>query len=159
MKVWIYKSHLYLIPIIHVSPKSRVRRRQKLLPDSDGESLENEENEEFIATVDALKLIRDPQSNTLAPPDVEKLVWDRISGFVHTPYPLSRLLIVFSYPSALKDHVHGTKGYIPRDIAKTLEKNPALVQKAVETFYTRDAIQLRVSYSTVFPKQPKLSIY
>jgi hypothetical protein len=82
-KVWIHRSRLHLIPIVHVSPKSSVRRRQKLSPDSDGESLENEENDEFIATVDALKLVRDPQSDTLAPPDVEKLVWDRISGFVH----------------------------------------------------------------------------
>jgi hypothetical protein len=55
--------------------------------------------------------------------------------------------------------VHITKGYIPQDIAKALVENPPLVQRAVETFYTRDAIQLRVSYSTFFPKRPELSIY
>ena len=84
LKVWIHGSRLHLIPIVHVSPKSSARRRQKLSPDSDGESLENEENDEFIAPLDALKLVRDPQRDTLAPPDVEKLVWGRISGFVHS---------------------------------------------------------------------------
>jgi hypothetical protein len=48
------------------------------------------------------------------------------------------------YPVATRNHVHVTKAYIPADIAKTLVKHPLLVQKAVETFYTRDAIQLRV---------------
>ena len=43
------------------------------------------------------------------------------------------------------NHVHNTKAHIPVDIAKALAINPSLVQKAVETFYTRDAIQLRVS--------------
>lgn len=41
--------------------------------------------------------------------------------------------------------MHTTKGYVPVDIAKALLANPSLVQKAVEAFYTRDAIQLRVS--------------
>ena len=42
------------------------------------------------------------------------------------------------------------KAWIPVDIAKALAANPSLVQKAVETFYTRDAIQLRVC-SLVLP--------
>ena len=52
--------------------------------------------------------------------------------------------LYFSYPSSLTQHVHVTKAYLPIDIAKALSINPSLVQKAVETFYTRDAIQLRV---------------
>lgn len=48
------------------------------------------------------------------------------------------------YPVAARNHIHAAKAYIPADIAKALVKNPLLVQKAVETFYTRDAIQLRV---------------
>lgn len=40
--------------------------------------------------------------------------------------------------------MHITKAYIPSDIAKSLVKYPLLIQKAVETFYTRDAVQLRV---------------
>jgi hypothetical protein len=49
------------------------------------------------------------------------------------------------YPTASKSHVHTTKAYIPVDIARALSANPTLVQKPIETFYTRDAIQLRVS--------------
>ena len=40
--------------------------------------------------------------------------------------------------------MHITKAYLPVDVAKALAVNPLLVQKAVETFYTRDALQLRV---------------
>lgn len=56
-----------------------------------------------------------------------------------------------SYPDAIKEHVHVTKVYIPEDVAKALKANPLLVQRAVETFYTRDAIQLRVSFMEIFP--------
>jgi hypothetical protein len=51
------------------------------------------------------------------------------------------------YPSSLSHHVHKAKVYLPVDIAKALSVNPALVQKATEIFYTRDAIQLRVRNS------------
>lgn len=50
----------------------------------------------------------------------------------------------FRYPSAARQHVHVTKAYLPLDIAKALSKERSLVQKAIETFYTRDAVQLRV---------------
>ena len=50
-----------------------------------------------------------------------------------------------SYPAAAASHVHTTKAYLPLDIARALSIDPSLVQKPVETFYTRDAIQLRVS--------------
>jgi len=43
-----------------------------------------------------------------------------------------------------------TRAYIPMDIAKALLAEPYLVQKAVETFYTRDAIQLRVSRRYIY---------
>lgn len=49
-----------------------------------------------------------------------------------------------SYPASLKNHVHVTKAHLPIDIVKALSVYPSLVQKAVEAFYTRDAIQLRV---------------
>jgi hypothetical protein len=48
------------------------------------------------------------------------------------------------YPPAARDHIHVTKAHLPIDIARALSVNPSLIQKAVETFYTRDAIQLRV---------------
>lgn len=52
---------------------------------------------------------------------------------------------LYRYPMAAKQHIHRTKVYLPQDIALALYKDPSLVQKAVETFYTRDAIQMRVS--------------
>ena len=55
------------------------------------------------------------------------------------------LIVLFSrYPSAARQHVHVTKAYLPLEIAKALAVDPSLVQKPVETFYTRDALQLRV---------------
>lgn len=60
--------------------------------------------------------------------------------------------ISHSYPEAAKQHIHRTKAFLPVDIAKALAVDPTLVQKPVETFYTRDALQLRVRIllSTVF---------
>ncbi|KAF8971494.1 SGT1 protein-domain-containing protein [Flammula alnicola] len=139
-RVWIYNSHLHLIPLSHISPTSRKRRHRKLpgAADSDDEDGTAGDDDTFIAVEDAVKFVRDSSLDTLAPPDVEKIIWQRIAG----------------YPAAAKNHVHVTKAYIPIDVARTLTVNPSLVQKAVETFYTRDAIQLRGtphdSFSTQF---------
>ncbi|PFH49193.1 hypothetical protein AMATHDRAFT_81409 [Amanita thiersii Skay4041] len=132
-RVWIYKSRLHLVPLSHVSPRSKRRRRRKLLglAESDDDDDDNQdEGNEWIATDDAVKLVRDPKHDTLAPEAVEKTVWQRISG----------------YPAALNDHVHTSQAWIPFDIARALSANPALVQRAVETFYTRDSIQLRAAH-------------
>jgi hypothetical protein len=51
-----------------------------------------------------------------------------------------------SYPHAAKQHIHTTLAHVPLDVARALSVNPSLVQKPVESFYTRDALQLRVSY-------------
>lgn len=50
------------------------------------------------------------------------------------------------YPGTLSQHTHLTKAFIPSDIALALTQDPALVQRAVETFYTRDAQQLRSAH-------------
>jgi SGT1 protein len=80
------------------------------------------------------------------------------SEYLGKPKPLSRkfLLIFIRYPAAARSHIHVTKAYIPADIAKALVKHPLLVQKAVETFYTRDAIQLRVR---LYMCNPESSFY
>lgn len=54
------------------------------------------------------------------------------------------------YPASVESHVHVTKAYLPIDIVKSLSVYPSLVQKAVEAFYTRDAIQLRVRSITIY---------
>ena len=71
---------------------------------------------------------------------MEAHLWVRIGPYA-TPHLLTCLP---SYPAASRQHMHITKAYLPADVAKVLAVNPLLVQKAVETFYTRDALQLRV---------------
>ena len=84
LQVWLYESHLHLIPLAHVSPPSKHRRRRKLpgAPDSDDENDLNTglEEDDWIAVDDALTTLRDPALDTLAPPEVESIVWQRISG-------------------------------------------------------------------------------
>ncbi|PPQ69622.1 hypothetical protein CVT25_013705 [Psilocybe cyanescens] len=140
-RVWIYNSHLHLIPLSHISPPSRKRHRRKLpgAADSDNEDAEHGDDDIYLAVEDAIKIVRNTLTETVAPPAVEKIVWERISG----------------YPDAAKAHLHITKAYLPIDIAKALVANPSLVQKAVETFYTRDSIQLRAAHRmSRFPPTP-----
>ena len=65
---------------------------------------------------------------------MEAHLWVRIGPYA-TPHLLTCLP---SYPAASRQHMHITKAYLPADVAKALAVNPLLVQKAVETFYTRD---------------------
>ncbi|TFK76805.1 hypothetical protein BDN72DRAFT_754724 [Pluteus cervinus] len=132
-RVWIYGYRLHLIPISYVSSPSRQRRRRKLpgAPDSDDEDFtENNVDDDYLELEDAVKFLRDPQTNTNAPPEVEQVVWKRIE----------------KYPAAAREHIHYTKAYIPKDVAKVLSVQPSLIQQAVETFYTRDALQLRAAH-------------
>ena len=51
------------------------------------------------------------------------------------------------YPATSQQHMHVARAYVPEDVAKALAVSPLLVQKAVETFYTRDGLQLRVRFT------------
>ncbi|KAG7099520.1 hypothetical protein E1B28_001363 [Marasmius oreades] len=126
-RVWIYNSQFHLIDLKHVSPPSKFPRVHRSAHDSDDEG---GAIEDFLAVDDALKLLRDPLTNTTAPPEVASLVWQRVAH----------------YPSAARSHVHFAKAYIPEDVARALHADAPLVQKAVEAFYTRDAMQLRVAH-------------
>ncbi|KAJ8084332.1 hypothetical protein PM082_003101 [Marasmius tenuissimus] len=126
-RVWIYNSQLHLIDLTHVSAPSKVHRKRRIAQHSDDE---DEDAEDVLVVEDALKLLRDPILDTSAPPAVRSIVWQRIS----------------QYPSAARQHVHFTKAYLPQDIVKALYVDPSLIQKAVEAFYTRDAIQLRAAH-------------
>ncbi|KAI0724281.1 SGT1 protein-domain-containing protein [Cerioporus squamosus] len=141
-RVWIHNSRLHLVPLSHVSPPSSKPRRRKYIPhreSDDEDKLENEEEGDFITATDAVRLVRDPLMDTAAPQNVQDVVWKRISG----------------YPAASRQHMHVTKAYLPVDVAKALAANPPLVQKAVETFYTRDALQLRAAQKMArFPPEP-----
>ncbi|KAG2156499.1 SGT1-domain-containing protein [Suillus bovinus] len=125
-RVWIYSGILHLIPLQHISAPSKPKRR-RIFPGSkdcdDEDDIVGDDLEEYLAIDDALKLVRDATLETRAPRT-------RTSR----------------YPAAAKSHVHITKAYIPLDIARALSVDPSLVQKPVETFYTRDAVQLRAAH-------------
>lgn len=134
---------MHLIPLSHVSPPSKPRKRLRIpggKAHEDEDHLAADEEDEYIAIEDALPLVRDASVDTLAPKAVEDTVWQRISG----------------YPSTARNHVHMTMAYLPTDIARALIVDPSLIQKPIETFYTRDAIQLRVSAGYCFGLVPCL---
>ncbi|KAH9853055.1 SGT1 protein-domain-containing protein [Lenzites betulinus] len=139
-RVWIHNSRLHLIPLSHVSaPSSKTRRRRHQEGEDHEELNESPDEQEFITATDAVKLVRDPLVHTLAPEKVEHVAWKRITG----------------YPAASRQHIHVAKAYLPADVAKALAVNPPLVQKAVEAFYTRDALQLRAAQKMArFPPEP-----
>lgn len=137
-RVWIYRSHLHLVPLSYVSPPSSKRRAVRFSSDDNDELAATDE---FLDISDALKLVRDTSTSTGSPPQLEQTVWRRIAR----------------YPDDLQHRVHKAKAYLPVDVAKALSVNPALVQKAVEVFYTRDAVQLRAAHKMArFPPQPCL---
>ncbi|KAH9054175.1 SGT1-domain-containing protein [Lactarius vividus] len=140
-RVWIYRSHLHLIPLSHVSPHSSKRRSVSFASDDNDDLVTTDE---FLDISDAVKLVRDTTTSTRAHPQIEQTVWQRVARRVPASHNLQR-------------HVHKAKAYLPVDIAKALSVNSALVQKAVEVFYTRDAVQLRAVHKmTRFSPQPCL---
>lgn len=140
-RVWLYSGRLHLIPSSHVSASNKPRRHPAAMQQNEYGTTLEEDNEDTIAVDDAVCLVRDASIHTLAPKGVEDAIWKRISG----------------YPGAAARHVHTTKAYLPVDVARALSVDPSLVQKAVETFYTRDAIQLRAAHRmTRFPPRPNV---
>lgn len=65
--------------------------------ESDNEGSDNDDDK-FITPDDAVKLVRGSFVETLAPPIVEKAVWERISGFVYWNFLISRVNIVLVTP-------------------------------------------------------------
>ncbi|KIM67044.1 hypothetical protein SCLCIDRAFT_1210513 [Scleroderma citrinum Foug A] len=139
-RVWIYGSRLHLIPLSHVSAPNKKRHRPRMAAVMD-EDDESPTDDSYVTVDDALSLVRDTTIDTLAPKEVEDATWKRVSN----------------YPDAARLHVHSTKAYLPIDIARALSVDPSLVQKPVETFYTRDAMQLRAAHRmTRFPPRPNV---
>ncbi|KAF8311241.1 SGT1-domain-containing protein [Clavulina sp. PMI_390] len=102
-RVWLFGSHLHLVPIFYGSSSStpRVRRRIADEQEEDDAAMgSNTTEDDYLGISDALRL-----------------------------------------------HVHRCRAYIPEDIALALHSNPSLVQRAVETFYTRDSVQLRAVHT------------
>ncbi|KAF9243859.1 SGT1 protein-domain-containing protein [Melanogaster broomeanus] len=142
-RVWIYRGRLHLIPLVHFSAPNKARRRRSVsgAKDDKGHIVDDEDDDDYISVADAQPLVRDASVDTLAPKAVEDTVFQRISG----------------YPTAARSHVHTTKAYLPVDIARALSVDPSLIQKPIETFYTRDAIQLRAAHKMArFPPRPNV---
>ncbi|EJD04343.1 SGT1-domain-containing protein [Fomitiporia mediterranea MF3/22] len=144
-RVWLYRGNLHLIPLSYQSASStkpdQHRRRTTGNESDEGENFADEDDAGWLSVQDALNALRSSDP-TEAPKEVQNAVWKRISSYLE------------SYPAAARQHIHITKAFIPVDVAKALVKDPSLVQRAVETFYTRDAIQLRAAHKmSRFPPQ------
>ncbi|KAF8328807.1 SGT1 protein-domain-containing protein [Cantharellus anzutake] len=143
-RVWIFQSQIHLIPIHFVSTPDvpRVRRHGSLKYINEEEPGLEMDNESYISVIDALETLRDSTIETVAPHSMHLRVDNKIK----------------SYPQACHNHTHLTRAFLPLDIALALSEESALVQRAVEAFYTRDAIQLRPVYQmSRFP--PSSSIF
>ena len=71
-QVWISDGRLHLIPLEHRSERTGAIEGAE------------EEDEGFILTADALRLVLDPTVDTIAPSNVEKTVWRRIATCVRS---------------------------------------------------------------------------
>lgn len=69
--MWIHQQRLHLVPLSHTSSIP--------FPSTTAFS---EEEEGFIDSAAAIELVRDTAVDTLAPADLEAIVWDRIKGYV-----------------------------------------------------------------------------
>ena len=152
MQLWLASGHLHLIPPDHRSPTStRPKSFEFDQNDISGGAADEGDDDDhaWLNEHDATRLLRrsldvstDGRGQFHAP-DIEDDVWERISG----------------YPDTLRTHHHRARAYLPVNIAKALKANPALGQRAVEGFYTRDAAQLRLaSRATKFPPTPASSV-
>lgn len=81
-QVWLYNSHLHLVPIFYGSSPNipRVRRH---LPGADDDDMEESAlsaaDDDYLGPADAVRLVRDPSVDTIAPDEVEAVVWERLS--------------------------------------------------------------------------------
>jgi hypothetical protein len=78
-----------LIPLAHISPPSRkpVRRKLPGARDSDDEGDSADQNNDYISPGDAVGVVGNRALDTYAPPEVEKLVWGRIAGYIFISLP------------------------------------------------------------------------
>ncbi|CAE6526345.1 unnamed protein product [Rhizoctonia solani] len=136
-RVWIYRGHLHIIPLSYTSDPSTRPTQMNSNLDNDFDAQTS--TEDHLTVTDALRLVFDDDAATRASDGVEQAAWNR----------------VVKYPTALSQHIHRTKAYLPVDVARALSVDQSLVQRAVEAFYTRDALQLRAAQRmTRFPPKP-----
>lgn len=160
---------MHLIPLTHVSSPSSSRRRSSKAKSKYGRTQDSDDDDDgmgpggdedsFLNVQDAINLVRDRNVRTEAPVEVEKATFRRIERLGPPIYSDHYIEKWNRYPEALNEHIHTAYAWLPVDIARALSTEPKLVQKPVETFYTRDALQLRVSRIHLFhqPQERELT--
>jgi len=78
--VWIYQDHLHIVPIQYISAPNAKREKRRAVHevDSDNESSDKDVDSHYISSEEALKLVRNPKIDTLAPKEVEQAALRRI---------------------------------------------------------------------------------
>lgn len=82
----------------------------------------------FISQDSALDLVRDASIPTHASKAISETVWQRIANL----------------PADIKQQWHHTVAQLPIGVARILATDENLISRAVQAFYERDAIQLKV---------------
>lgn len=144
-QVWIYRQQLHLIPLDF---KSALPFEQTSSTDP---SFEPEE-EGFLDCTTAIALVRDPSADTLAPADLQQIVWariDRSDPVVYLSTSLALNYLACSYPAKITSHHHKTLAYLPVEIALALSDSPGLAAEAIGAFYEREPSTLRVRFQPV----------
>ena len=90
--------------------------------------LGKEEEPAPLKLQDALKILQDTPGRPQQDPKVEKEAFHRLN----------------SYPSAISENQHHATLPLPRKVAHILHTNPSYISSAVEAFYLRDPISLRL---------------
>lgn len=90
--------------------------------------LGKEEEPSPLKLQDALKVLKDTPGRPQQYPKVEKEAFHRLN----------------SYPSAISENQHHATLPVPRKVAHILHTNPSYISAAVEAFYLRDPISLRL---------------
>ena len=81
LQVWIYNSHLHIVPPEHVSPRTNAAPRRGYPGKREGFEDEGiEDDSKYITEQHAVDVLRNPSADTEASPEVEKAVWRRIAG-------------------------------------------------------------------------------
>jgi hypothetical protein len=76
----------------------------------------------------ALEVVRSGRCKTEASPSIALCINERIAG----------------YPAKTAESLHVSRAFLPEDLARALAADPQLVGLAVEAFYMRDPIGLKV---------------
>ncbi|XP_076324872.1 ecdysoneless cell cycle regulator isoform X2 [Tachypleus tridentatus] len=122
-RVFLYQGQLHLIPIAHTPAE--------VTPLPSGTP----------ALEDAIMVVREYSSITVANQDIQNALKKRISG----------------YPAKIQELQHRAHCYVPAGVATILKHEPQLVSDAVHAFYYRDLLDLKVCRSMrYFPPETRI---